>query len=198
MADRATIDKIADAALRVLEQEGPTAVTMRRVAAAVEITPMAIYHHFASREALLQAVTDREFGKLLSFIERRQRKTPPRSSAARILIELTEGYIDYALAHPQVFQYVFSETRPGARRFPGDFRARFSPTLNPVADCIAEGMRGRQFRKDDIWELALQSWALAHGYVVLYIAGRFSLSEKEFRALCRRATERMVNGFKTR
>ncbi len=36
---------------------------MRRVATAVGITPMAIYHHFADRRALLNFVVDREFTK---------------------------------------------------------------------------------------------------------------------------------------
>jgi len=37
-------------------------------------------------------------------------------------------------------------------------------------------------------------WALVHGYVALYRAGRFALSEKQFRELCRRAVERLING----
>ena len=49
---RTTADAIRAAALRILETEGPEAVSLRRVATAVGITPMAIYHHFASREAM--------------------------------------------------------------------------------------------------------------------------------------------------
>jgi len=60
----ATVRRIAGAALQLLERGGPQRVTMRRVARAVGITPMAIYHHFPNREALLKAVTDQEFQKL--------------------------------------------------------------------------------------------------------------------------------------
>jgi AcrR family transcriptional regulator len=47
------VERIADAALSILEAKGPQAVTMRQVAEAVGITPMAIYYHFPNREALL-------------------------------------------------------------------------------------------------------------------------------------------------
>jgi AcrR family transcriptional regulator len=39
------------------------------IADALGITPMAIYHHFPSRDALLTMITDREFAKLLTHIQ---------------------------------------------------------------------------------------------------------------------------------
>jgi AcrR family transcriptional regulator len=70
MVTNNTADRIAYVALSILEKEGPEAVSMRRVAEAVGITPMAIYHHFPSREALLNTITDREFAKLLRTYRR--------------------------------------------------------------------------------------------------------------------------------
>ena len=46
MGTKNTADRIANVALAILEKEGPEAVSMRRVAEAVGITAMAIYHHF--------------------------------------------------------------------------------------------------------------------------------------------------------
>jgi AcrR family transcriptional regulator len=89
--EKTTAEKIASTALQVLEREGPSAVSMRRIAAAIDVTPVAIYHHFPSREALLQAVTDQEFAKLLDFIAARRQKADPKSSATKLLIELMEG-----------------------------------------------------------------------------------------------------------
>lgn len=37
-------------------------------------------------------------------------------------------------------------------------------------------------------------WALMHGYVALYRAGRFKLSPKQFRELCTRALDRLFDG----
>lgn len=192
-----TAEKIAEAALQVLEKEGAEAVSMRRIAKAVEITPMAIYHHFATREALLKTVTDREFEKLLGLIEARRKKLGPNPKTKAVLVDLMEGYIDYAFAYPQVFDYVFSKNRPDARQFPNDFRERRSPTLNPIADAVSDGIRSGVLEADDQWEVALELWALAHGYIALYRGGRFHVSDDEFRALCRRALKRLLNGIKS-
>jgi AcrR family transcriptional regulator len=54
-----TADRIAAEASAILRAEGADAVSMRRVASAVGITPMAIYRHFPNREALLRAVAAR-------------------------------------------------------------------------------------------------------------------------------------------
>ncbi len=192
VSPQTTAEQIAKVALEILEAEGPEAVSMRRVASAVGITPMAIYHHFTNREALLNYITEREFSKLLEYILAH----PLRGNADARLIWVMEGYVDYALDRPRVFDYVFSRTRQGARQFPEDFRARRSPTLNPVADAIAAAMEQGHLKKDDVWEIAFALWAHVHGYVMLYRAGRIGLSEKEFRELIHRSLRRFVNGLK--
>jgi AcrR family transcriptional regulator len=192
VSEQTTPERISQAALAILEAEGPEAVSMRRVADAVGITPMAIYHHFSNRQALLNTITDEQFATFLSYIEAR----PMHGSPEAQLVSAMEAYIDYAVDRPRIFDYVFSQPRPGARRYPDDFRARRSPTLNPIADAVRAAMRDGLLEKDDVWEVALELWALTHGYVALYRAGRFNLTEKEFRALVRRALRRLIHGLK--
>lgn len=192
VSQQTTAELVARAALEILEAEGAEAVSMRRVASAVEITPMAIYHHFPNREALLNFITEREFSRLLEYIQAR----PLRGSAEARLIGILGGYLDYALARPRVFDYVFSRPRPGARRFPKDFRERRSPTLNPVADIIVGMMEKGVLKRDDVWEIAFALWAHVHGYVMLYRAGRIGLSENEFRELIHRSLRRFIHGLK--
>jgi AcrR family transcriptional regulator len=192
-ANKNTADRIARVALAILEQEGPEAVSMRRVASAVGITPMAIYHHFSDREALLNTVTDREFAKLLSHIQAH----PLNGSLENRVIAVMEGYVDYSFKQPRVFDYVFSRVRSDARKYPQDFRARRSPTLNPIADMLAGEMEKGLLKQDDVWEVAFALWAHIHGYVMLYRAGRIDLSEKEFRKLLHRSLRRFLHGLKS-
>lgn len=185
-----TEHRIARSALRILEKEGPEAVSMRRVAGLARITPMAIYHHFASREVLLRSVVDKEFEQLLDFI----RESPPGGSFESDMVHIMDAYIDYAFARPHIFDYVFSKPRPDARRFPDDFRAQRSPTLNPIADSVAHWMQEGKLKKDDVWEIALELWAHAHGYVMLYRAGRFNLAQADFKKLVQRSMKRLLDG----
>lgn len=188
-----TLERITDAALRLLESEGPAAVTMRRVAQAAEITAMAIYHYFESREALINTITDREFTKLADYI----RAIPQTGSAEACLLNTSLAYLDYALHRPHIFEYVFSAARPGARRFPADFRARRSPSMNLVADAVAQAMRKGLLKRDDVWEVAFTMTAHTHGYITLYLGGRINLPEDKFRALVRRSLKRLLNGLKS-
>jgi AcrR family transcriptional regulator len=187
---KGTARRIAATALRILEREGAEAVSMRRIADAVGITPMAIYHHYTSREDLLKRVTDAEFEKLEELSDALLAKRKSNLD----LVKAVDAYVDYAFARPRVFDYVFSQPRFDARRFPRDFRERQSPTLNPLADLVSDGMKRGRLRHDDVWEVALQLWAHAHGYVMLHRAGRFAVDHAQFRALYHRAVERLLRG----
>jgi len=191
---RDTRDRIFKAARALFDKEGLDGLSMRRLAGAVGITPMAIYHHFATREALLRAVVDREFGDFLDLVG----KMPTADTAEEQLVHALDAYLEYALSRPQIFEYVFSKPRDDARRYPEDFRARRSPTLNPIADAVAKWMEQGALEKDDIWEVTLEIWAHAHGYVALYRAGRFSLAPKDFKELFHRSMRRLFRGLKAR
>lgn len=57
-----TADEVVDRATEIMAADGESALTMRRVAAACGVTPMALYHHVADREELLTLVVDRVVG----------------------------------------------------------------------------------------------------------------------------------------
>jgi AcrR family transcriptional regulator len=166
---------------------------MRRIARALRITPMAIYHHFRSRDDLLHSIVDGEFDKFHESLG----GVPRGGSHGTRLLRLVEAYIRYSFQRPRIFDYVFSERRPDARRYPGHFRARGSPTLNQLADAVSLAMDDGYLRRADIWEVALELWAHVHGYVTLYRAGRFALPEPEFVALVRRSVKRLLRGLRT-
>lgn len=172
-----TSAKILGVARELLERDGAEAVSMRRVADAVGVTPMAIYRHFKNREALLKSIADAAFDEAAAKWSAQSRH-PDLMHALR---HCMEDYLDYALQRPHLFDYTFSVRRDDARRFPEDFRARRSPTLNVVADMLVQGMQTGLLRDGDPWDISMTLWAQAHGLIALYRAGRFSLDETQFR-----------------
>ena len=54
-----TREKWADAALKAMARGGPTAVAVEPLARVMGVTKGSFYHHFASREALLEAALER-------------------------------------------------------------------------------------------------------------------------------------------
>lgn len=188
-----TGEKIQEATLQQLEAMGAERLSLRKVASDVGITPMAVYHYFKNRAALLEAVVSAEFRKL----EQRLVEVAPKGGFEEKLLAVLDVYIGYAIEHPRVFDYLFAQRRATARRYPEDFRARRSPTLNRVADLINEAMQAGKLRRGDVWELAFDVWAHVHGYVMLHRAGRFSLTDKQFRALARQSNKRFIHGLKS-
>jgi len=187
-----TVQHIATAARRLLDKDGADAVTMRRVASAVGITPMAIYRHYDDRSALLNALADAGFRELAA----RLTKVRASGSIDERLARMAEVYLDHALENPRLFELMFLERRAGARRFPRDFKMGRSPTANLLEQIVREGMERRELRKDDPWEITFEMGALSHGLIMLYLGGRLSPSATRFRAFYRRSFQRYLRGLR--
>jgi len=57
--ERLDPDKIVDTALAIADDEGPAAISFRKLAAQHDVTPMALYRHFKDKDDLLAAIGDR-------------------------------------------------------------------------------------------------------------------------------------------
>jgi len=187
-----TAQRILAAARALFERAGPEAVSMRRVADAVGITPMAIYRHFPGREALLKRISDDSFSEIARHWDARKSGGDPLAQ----LLALQVIYLDYALAHPHLFDHAFSVRRDDARRFPEDFHARRSPTLNVVHDAVVEAQQAGVLRAGDSWDIAMTLWAHSHGLIALYRAGRFSYDDRRFQAFYLESLGRLLDGLK--
>jgi AcrR family transcriptional regulator len=187
-----TTHRIASAARVLLDQDGVEGVTMRRVATAVGMTPMALYRHYPNRDGLLNALADTGFQELGAKLAGLRLKGKHEKQLMRIV----DVFLNHAFDNPRLFELMFFAKREGARQFPEDFRARRSPTANPSADVLAEGMEAGYFRKDDVWEIVFECGALMQGMIMLYLGGRMAMSPAEFRAFCHRSFGRYFHGIR--
>jgi AcrR family transcriptional regulator len=185
-----TSERIASAALEILAAEGSGGVTIRRVAGEVGLSPMAIYRHYADREALLTSVADKRFVELASEC----RDKPHHGQPTELIEASLSSLLDFALQEPHVYDCLFLEPRRSARQFPAGFVAGASPTFTILADLVEHAMAEHVLADADPWEVAFGLAAIVHGLVQLERGGRLSLSEEELRALCMRSVRRMLNG----
>ena len=103
--------EIVDAALRILQSQGPAAVTMRRVAAELGIRGPSLYKHVSDKgviEGLLQQHAMAEFGRAV-----RAAGPGARSVAA--------AYRSWALANPHLYE--LAARRPVRRDIVGEAEA---------------------------------------------------------------------------
>ena len=190
MTDVPTAERIANAALAILVDEGADAVTMRRVAGAAGITAMAIYKHFPNRQALLRSVADAAFAEIGSRWGRTE-----GDFFARFEGHL-DDFLDFALGKPRLYAFLLTDRREGARRFPEDFGPGQASPFTPVLGLVTEGMREGLIAEDDPLEVTVALTTATQGLVQLYLGGRISMPEKEFRALCLRTGWRIFHGIK--
>jgi AcrR family transcriptional regulator len=186
----ATVDRIAAAARDLLITEGAAAVSMRRVAAAVGVTPMAIYRHYPNREALLRHVAGTAFAELAAKFAQ-----PPAADLDERLHGMIDSLLDVALGQPHLYAYVFTEPRADARAMPGQLAD--SPTLSAVSAALSEGMATGRFRQDSVEQLTLTFAGLLQGLIMLRHNNRIDLPDNEFRALCHAGVERILDGLRT-
>lgn len=97
-----TRSAILDAALLLLDEGGGQGLSMRALAARLNVTPMSLYHHVEDRAGLLRALADRVYGGVL------EATAGLADPLAEILLLLTR-YHDAVGRHPQLTLAIFAE-----------------------------------------------------------------------------------------
>lgn len=164
---------------------------MRRVAAAVGITAMAVYRHYPDRKGLLNALADEGFAELAEQLCA-VRQT---GSIEERLVRTLDVNVAFGLENPRLFELMFLMPREGARQYPRDFAAGKSPTANQFAALVREGIEGGYFPKEtDVWAVVFETGAMWQGLMMLYLGGRVSMSPTRFRSYCQEAMGRYIDG----
>jgi len=100
-----THDALLQAAERLLEAEGPNAVTTRAVCAAVKVQAPTLYHHFGNKNGLLNALVARG---VEAFLIRKQAVTDTEDALAD-LVSGWEDFLSFALDRPQLFRLMVQQ-----------------------------------------------------------------------------------------
>jgi AcrR family transcriptional regulator len=98
-----TREKVTEAALELIDDEGPDSFSLRRLAGKLGIEPMSLYNHVPSKEALLEDVAETLLARV-DFSGTRSGTWQQRVRAHAI------AFRDAALRHPKAFPLVL--TRP--------------------------------------------------------------------------------------
>lgn len=185
-----TKDRILSAAKTVLENEGIEGLTIRRVAQRAGLSPMALYRHFADKDALLNALMEDGLAAWEGIVRGIRARDP-----LEWLVAVGDAHLDFALAEPHRYDAAFFLPAPAARRYPDDFAAGRSPAIAMVMSRVDQAKAAGQLRDRPTLEIALALVAAGHGFVSMHRANRFA-SEKQFKALCRAAQRHLLDSFK--
>lgn len=147
-------------ASELLEQEGIDAVSMRRVAQALDVRASSLYHHFADKSALLGAVAEKGLAHLAT--ELKQARVGAESDAYQQLRALGMAYREWVLLHPRLYLLLFGS--PPVEEHPSPIgRAVSAPMLAVVTQLVGE---------QRAIAATQATWAFVHGFVMLELAGQ--------------------------
>lgn len=122
---RATFGLILDAAVRVFEREGADAATTSRIAEVAGVSVGTLYQYFANRDAILDALQDREFERATQLLERVLSQAAGQSprQIARAVVEGLLGLYRAAPALHRVLALEGLRVTPTERVLAFDLRA---------------------------------------------------------------------------
>jgi AcrR family transcriptional regulator len=156
-------DALLRAARRILEKDGIAQLSLRRAARAAGVSPAAPYHHFADKQALLDAIAAEGFAELTGQMCARMAKASDpdgRLDASGV------GYVVFAVENPMLFQLMFSGDGQAASGNATLNTARenaYGVLQAAVADTSVNGAAAPL--------VCLRLWAQVHGIAKLIVEG---------------------------
>ncbi|WP_461174910.1 TetR/AcrR family transcriptional regulator [Arthrobacter sp. Z1-9] len=151
---------IINAALDVIAESGPSAVSLRDLARRAGVSHAAPAHHFGDKAGLLTAVAVQGFCLLADALVEAQRRTGD-------FLEVGVAYVGFAVEHPAHFAVMF---RPELYRTEDPelvaAKARAGESLYRGVAPFTSSESGPVSQ-----DAALAAWSLVHGFSALWLSG---------------------------
>lgn len=188
-------ESIIDAARELVEEQGLKRLTMRALGDRLGVQAMALYHYFASKDELLQAISEMsasaasQFGAFFDDMDARG------ATPQEIVVGLGLRYIQFAEEHPDQFQLAFNTLPMNFATWEEFVTARSNFTIPQTA--VQTGIDAGAFHERSGYgrdEMAFSFWALVHGLAVLR-ATRLRDLDADFDRIHRTVLDALVRQF---
>lgn len=149
---------------KLLDESGPSALSMREVARRAGCTHQAPYHYFANREAILAALVREGFDELADRLASARERLEGADRRA-VLTASGNAYVEFALRHPGVFRVMFRPDVCDPERFPEVVQA--SERARDELARLARHVAG----EETSLEIEVLFWSGVHGLASLLLDG---------------------------
>lgn len=164
---------------------------MRRIAAELRLTPMALYRHFRNKEAVMIALVDKGFTLFGEY----QMRALSGATAAERMVLAGQAFLDFTLEKPMFFKVIFMAPDIFAEvELPEEIAARARQTYQFLLDRVEDGMREGVLKPGDAETTARTIWGLSHGLGSLYLSQMLEADEAQFRLMFFNAFRQLGDG----
>ena len=149
---------LVDAARRILENEGPSALSLRAVAREAGVSPAAPYHHFKDKGELLDAVAHVGWEALGEAMTAANARTADLSGR---MTEIGVAYVQFSQAHPALYRVMYDCSRD-KDMLPEGMQDKEDSAYCQVREAF-RAVAGPEVADIDIELATIAAWCAAHG-----------------------------------
>lgn len=164
---------MTQAAVELLEQDGPNAMTVRKITAKIGMSSIAVYSEFGSMENVVASVVDYGFLQLLQKFQ----QLPDTDNILSDLWNTVCLIREFSLAHRHLYAVMFAAESIGGYQRSGDDLKQGIETLKFLHTLCAKAVEAKIFSSTS-HHATQHIWATIHGRLMLELAGYLS-NEKE-------------------
>lgn len=158
---------IVAAAIAEARRSGPQGVQVRALAKTVGVSPAAVYRHVPSIEALLAEVAQAAREQLAVHLADRRDRAPAhrtrKAQARERFRAVGQGYVDFALAEPHLFDTAFTPISVDTSR--PDNPSAWQVLTEGVQELVAAGL----VTESGADKAALIAWSGVHGIASILV-----------------------------
>ena len=159
---------LVEAALTLIAEQGPNGFTLSEAAKAADVTPAAVYRHFAGRDDLIAEVARQGYDIFAALMEFAYNNGQPTALAA---FEATgRAYLAFARKYPGHYMAMFEsglslQAHPDLAIVAQKARA----VLEQAAEKLSQHLPADKRPPSSMFSAHI--WAMSHGVVELYMRG---------------------------
>lgn len=173
-------------------EEGEKGLSMRSIAKAVGVTPMAIYRYFDDKEDLQKQLLTSAFELFGAYLHA---SLSGKDAEERLLLT-ANAFLTFAMEQTKYFELMFLSVNPlNSLKAQTVIREKSIPTFRFLQDRVRDCIEAGYFIEDDSEEIAVCLLSHCTGFVALHISGNFNWDENEIRDKYQASFKRIISAF---
>ena len=186
--------------MELVAEGGLAALSMGRLAEAVDYTPGALYRYFSSKDALLSHLVAQILEEARGFLSRAEALLPAGSFPLTRVFALAHGYREFARERPHSFGLLATSMAEPRVLLPQAADAepvtqRVIATLELLARALGDAVTAGQLDDGDVAERTLCLFATLQGLLLLHKQARFAPGVLELDRLLPIGTRSLLLGW---
>ncbi|WP_433328081.1 TetR/AcrR family transcriptional regulator [Spirillospora sp. CA-294931] len=154
---------LVDIAARLLAEEGPQALSARRVATEAGSSTMPLYTHFGGMSGLVREIVHEGFARMQAHFDLVRKSADPVADMALF----GRAYRHNARTNPHLYSVMFGGSSLAGFSLSEEDRQHGRYTLTHVVECASRCIEAGRFATTDAELTAHHMWAATHGLVIL-------------------------------